>query len=79
MRIFGEEHAVRAKMEEIDGYSAHADEGELLDFIGDIQNKPGRVFVVHGESQAAEAMAQALRKSGISDVTIPKRGERFSI
>ena len=79
VRIFGEEHAVRAKMEEIDGYSAHADEGELLDFIGDIPDKPGRVFVVHGENQAAEAMAQALRKSGISDVTIPERGERFSI
>jgi len=79
VRIFGEEHAVRAKMEEIDGYSAHADEGELLDFIGDIPNKPGRVFVVHGENQAAEAMAQALRKSGISNVTIPERGERFSI
>ncbi|MBN1236814.1 MAG: MBL fold metallo-hydrolase [Methanotrichaceae archaeon] len=79
VRIFGEEHEVRAKMEEIDAYSAHADEGELLDFIGQIPNKPGRVFVVHGEMHAAEAIAAALRKSGISNVTIPAGGERFQI
>ena len=79
VRIFGEEHQVRAKMVEIDAYSAHADEGELLDFIGQIPNKPDRMFVVHGEMQAAKAMAEALRKSGISNVTIPAGGERFQI
>ena len=79
VRIFGEEHEVRAKMEEINAYSAHADEGELLDFIGQIPNKPDRMFVVHGEMQAAKAMAEALRKSGISNVTIPAGGERFQI
>ena len=38
-RIYGEEHVVRARMEEIDGYSAHADEGELLEFIAAIPKK----------------------------------------
>jgi len=37
------------------------------------------MFVVHGEMQAAKAMAEALRKSGISNVTIPAGGERFQI
>ena len=76
-RIFGEEYEVRARMEEIDGYSAHADEGELIDFIAEIPDKPGRVFVVHGELDATKAMASALMHLGIKNVTIPERGERF--
>lgn len=78
-RIYGEEYEVRARMEEIDGYSAHADGGELLDFIAAIPKRPERVFVVHGEPEAAKAVAAGLRKLGIGDVAIPARGERFEI
>ncbi|MCX6672223.1 MAG: hypothetical protein NTY37_00375, partial [Methanothrix sp.] len=77
--ILGNEHEVRAKMEVIDAYSAHADEGELLDFIGQIPSMPAQVFVVHGEIQAAKAVAAALMRSGIRNVTIPAGGERFQI
>jgi metallo-beta-lactamase family protein len=78
-RIYGEEFEVRAKIEEIDGYSAHADEGELLDFIAAIPNKPKHVFVVHGEPDAANAMAAGLSKLGIENVIVPKRGDRFEV
>jgi len=78
-RIYGEEHEVRARMEKIDGYSAHADEGELLDFINAIQNRPKRVFVVHGEPDATAAMAAGLARLGIENITIPERGERFEV
>lgn len=78
-RIYGEEFEVRAKIEDIDGYSAHADEGELLDFIAAIPNKPKRVFVVHGEPDAANAMAAGLSKLGIENVNVPKRGDRFEV
>ncbi|MDQ1260921.1 MAG: Ribonuclease, partial [Euryarchaeota archaeon] len=79
VRIYGEEYEVRARMEEVDGYSAHADEGELLDFISAIPSKPKLVFVVHGEPDAAAAMAAGLSKMGIGNVAIPARGERFTI
>jgi len=78
-RIYGEEYEVRAKMVEIDGYSAHADGGGLLDFISAIPKKPEHVFVVHGEPEAAKAMAAGLSKLGISNVAIPARGDRFVI
>ncbi len=78
-RIYGEEYEVRARMEEIDGYSAHADEGGLLGFISAIPQKPENVFVVHGEPDAAAAMASELSKLGIGNIAIPARGERFSI
>ena len=79
VRIYGEEYQVRARMEEIDGYSAHADEGELLDFIAAIPKKPKRVFVVHGELDATKAIAAGLSRLGIGNVVIPARGERFEI
>jgi len=79
VRIFGEEHEVRANIEEIDGYSAHADGDELLDFVRRIPKAPEKVFVVHGEINAARAMAAGLAGMGISDVIIPERGERFEV
>jgi len=78
-RIYGEEHEVRARMEKIDGYSAHADEGELLDFIDAIPNRPKHVFVVHGEPDATAAMAAGLARLGIEDIAIPERGEKFEV
>ena len=79
VRIYGEEYEVRARMEEIDGYSAHADESELLDFIAALPKKPKLVFVVHGEPDATKAMAAGLSRLGIGNVVIPARGERFEI
>ena len=78
-RIYGEEHEVRARMEKIDGYSAHADEGEMLDFINAIPNRPKHVFVVHGEPDATAAMAAGLARLGIENIAIPERGERFEV
>jgi len=79
VRIFGDEFEVKAHIEKIDGYSAHADEEELLAFIGAIPQRPSQVFVVHGEPDSATTMATDLRGLGIQDVTIPERGQTFEI
>jgi len=79
VRIFGEEHDVNARIEAIDGYSAHADEDELFDFIGAIPQRPQHVFVVHGEPDATRALSDRLRGLGIPEVTVPERGQIFDI
>ena len=79
VRIFGEEFDVKARIEKIDGYSAHADEEELLAFIGAISLRPRQVFIVHGEPDAAATLATALRGLGIQKVTIPERGQTFEV
>jgi metallo-beta-lactamase family protein len=79
VNIFGEERMVRARIEVIDGFSAHADEGEMLDFIGAIPKRPDHAFVVHGEPEAAQAMAAGLKGLGIPNVAVPERGQRFQI
>ncbi len=78
VRIFGEEQEVAARIERIEGYSAHADEGELLNFIGQMPRLPDRVFIVHVESDA-DSFANGLRQMGVRDVVIPERGQVFEI
>ncbi|MDK2857762.1 MAG: metallo-beta-lactamase family protein [Verrucomicrobiota bacterium] len=60
VRIFGEEHEVNARIEKISGFSAHADRNELLRWISSIKNPPRRIFITHGEPDAANAFRELL-------------------
>lgn len=76
MRILGGEYDVRAKVESIEGYSAHADQAELLAWARPLdRTRLQSVFVVHGEPQAAQALADKLRAEGVTNVTAPARGQ----
>ena len=79
VRIFGEEYPLRAEVETIGGYSAHADRGELRAWVRRLGGPIRRAFVVHGEPPALEAMAAILRSEGVQDVTIPKHGESVEL
>lgn len=61
VRIHGELVPVRAEVVTVDGLSAHADQSELLRWLGGFTSPPRRVFVVHGEAGPAEALAVAIR------------------
>ncbi len=74
--IFGEPVAVKAKVFTIGGVSAHADQEDLLSWVGHFTEKSRpRVFVVHGESGSSEALAQAIRERHGLDVYVPRRRE----
>ena len=77
--ILGQEYEVRAEIESIDGYSAHADSRELRAWVRRLGGPIRRAFVVHGESPALEAMAVMLREEGVRDVVVPKHGESFEL
>ncbi len=80
VRIFGEQHIVRARIERIDGYSAHADRVELLDWVGHMdRTRLRQVFLVHGENEQALALQQGIQGLGIRNVVIPDRGDRFEL
>lgn len=79
VKIFGEEMPVRASVETIGGYSAHADRDELRAWVRRMQGPIHRAFVVHGEPDATLAMAQLLREEGIRTVDIPRLGESFEL
>lgn len=79
VKIFGEEHQVRASVETINGYSAHADRDELRGWVKRIGGRVRRAFCVHGEPTALEAMAQILREEGVAQVHVPRHGETFEL
>jgi metallo-beta-lactamase family protein len=62
VRIHGEDVPVRAQVETVDGLSAHADQSELLRWMGGFARPPRQTYVVHGEPGAAQALAAAIRE-----------------
>ena len=79
VRIFQEEVVVRAKVHTIGGFSAHADQKELLTWIGHFKNPKLKVFVIHGEESASLAFAQAIQKSFFFQVQVPQWLETLTL
>jgi metallo-beta-lactamase family protein len=81
VRIFGEEHPVRARIATIDGYSAHADQAELLAWMQSFdRSRLEKVFVVHGEQAASFTLAEKLRGPGdIRELVVPEHGQSFDL
>jgi metallo-beta-lactamase family protein len=61
VRIFGEEHDVKAQVEVISAFSAHAGRSELLEFARRVTGPLQHICVVHGEAEQSHALAAALR------------------
>lgn len=75
VRIMGEEIGVKAEICNIEGFSAHADREQLLNWVAYFKNKPVNVFLVHGENDATNALALALNeKFGLAS-HIPRYGD----
>ncbi len=77
VRILGEEFDVRAKILNLDGFSAHADRNDLLAALSPLANKATAAFLVHGEEDAALSLKEGLLEKGFRRVEIPARGEEF--
>lgn len=76
-RIMGKQFDVRARIESLDEFSAHADRSEMLEWLRGFQKFPGQVFLNHGEPGAIEAMAQTIRQEFGAKVVIPKVGDSY--
>lgn len=61
IKFYGKYYPVKARIEEIETLSAHADQSELLDWVADISKKPERVFIIHGEPQASDMLRLKLK------------------
>lgn len=72
VRIFGENYPVRAKIENVEGFSGHADRNELLRWVSGFKKTPEKIFVIHGEKETAIRFADTLRKNVKSSVIVPE-------
>jgi len=78
VRVLGEEIAVRAKVYTIGGFSAHADQKELLEWLGSFKNKP-EVFIVHGEEKVALEFEKIVNERLNLKTRVPAKGEEFEL
>ena len=75
IRLLGQMHPVRAQIEKIDGFSAHADRDGLLAWLADIRVPPRCVFITHGEEKAATSFAKVLHERTGWTVKVPQYKE----
>jgi metallo-beta-lactamase family protein len=78
LKIHGKYYKVKAKIKVIHSLSAHADQKELLGWMGEIKNKPEKVFVVHGEEQAADIFREKINDTYGFDAEVPKLNQSFN-
>ncbi len=80
VRISGQDITVRAAIRRIDSYSAHADQGELLDWIAERAPIRGSLFLVHGEQDALEELRR-LTQARLPEVqaVLPEIGESYDL
>ena len=79
VKIFGEEIAVNARVEYIEGYSGHADQAGLLHFVDSFVKKPNHIFLVHGEEESQKVLRDKINENFDLPVSIPDYCESFDL
>lgn len=78
IKLWGETYPVRAKVHTIGGLSAHADQKDLIDWYAGFQNRPP-VYLVHGENEPREILADRLREQLTAPVKIAELGQQVNV
>lgn len=74
LKLFGDDYVVKAQIETLGGFSAHAGQNELVEWVSHFENNP-KVVLVHGEPKAQEALAQKLWEDKNIRAVIPSLGQ----
>ncbi len=78
VKLFGEEVEVRAKILNLRGLSGHADKEKLTEWITHFEEKPKKVFVVHGDDEVAESFVNHLKELKF-EAYAPYSGDGFDL
>ena len=79
VRIFGAQRAVKARITQIHGFSAHADQAELLDWMSALKKPPRHVFVTHCEPEAGAYFSNLLEKEKGWKTSLPDYREEVRL
>jgi metallo-beta-lactamase family protein len=79
VKIFGEEIRVNAKIHSLEGFSGHADKEGIIRWIKSFKNRPKKIFVVHGEEEAAGEISRKIEEELKIKTHISELGETLSI
>jgi len=79
VKIFGEEIQVKAQISTIGGFSAHADQKAILNWLGGFKSPPAQIFITHGEPDASLALSQKISSQFGRKATIPVPGQTIEL
>ena len=79
VNILGEPITVRAEIASLDGFSAHADQRELLAWVGRLDPMPRQIFLVHGEPGPMDTLAALLRERTSASVHTPEHLAEYDL
>jgi len=79
VKIFGQHVPVHARIEKIDGMSAHADAGEIVRWLRTFPRAPRKTYLVHGEVVAQDALKARITKELGWNVEIPTHGQKVDL
>jgi metallo-beta-lactamase family protein len=79
VRIHGQPHPVRARIVQIQGFSAHADRDELLRWLSNLSANPRHIFITHGEKRAAEQFSNFLKEKTGYETSVPTYGMKVRL
>jgi len=79
VRVFGEKISVRAKVFTIGGFSAHADQSDLLEWLGRFESPQMQVHIIHGEQDISEIFAALVSKQLGFRTDVPGIGDTISL
>ena len=79
VKLLGEEIDVALEIYDLEGFSAHADQGFMIKWLSQFKNKPQKVFVVHGEKEVAEIFSKVIKEKFGFETIIPKIGNSYRI
>jgi len=79
VRIHGQMFPVKARIHQIEGFSAHADKDDLLDWLGNLKSPPSKIFLTHGEKEAMLALSGHIKNKYNWTVEIPDYLEEIDL
>jgi metallo-beta-lactamase family protein len=79
VKIFGFDTDVRAQVQTIHTFSAHADRDDLLWFMKTMAPRPKRIFLVHGDPEDRAALSDHLKREGFTGIDCPDYGQVFDV
>lgn len=79
VKIFSENVSVKAQVIAIGGFSAHADQPKLLNWLDKIKRKPSEIIITHGEINQQLGLSEAIESKFQANCKIPKFGDKFPI
>ncbi|MCM8783902.1 MAG: MBL fold metallo-hydrolase [Candidatus Omnitrophica bacterium] len=79
VKIFGEEYRLKAEVVIMNAFSGHADRNDLLKYVRRTKESVKKVFVVHGDPDQSEALAEGIKEVGVDNVYVPEVGDEAEL